>query len=469
MMYQIPEWPASPPPFRSSLATRHLILSPTPGPAITPGFRARCGRWACWCAGDWPRGMAGSEEREADGDVQGCGSHAYFVVTELNTDRFTENLRSDVRYITTWPTNGWTNQVINYMNVLYLAQITHRVPIIPRFRPVHMPGGDNIPHRDFGDVFDIPALSKRLGMPILEWKEVKDLKSKTLEDLGCWDIQNYRWAGVDGAWYLAPPVDLKLDISYTLSPEWMRRAGDGGSDPSTLMWGFAALATFPHWQNLSDIDPSPMHHASLPPDEHLFCTNSLYWGIANLEAGYEKSAAWHSVGEHMTWSKEVRNAGEKYTRQTLGIEEGEAIPPYIAVHIRRGDFAVLCDLTYHTPLEECLAPLHAYVRRVEEVRAELVEKTGMRVDRVMVTSNEQDEGWWREVAELGWVTLDHQRTVEEYGPWYPIFLDAFIQGEAIGFVGTSTSTVSILGLRRVESRGGVGVMVKWGMNGADDH
>ncbi|KAJ7627140.1 hypothetical protein FB45DRAFT_835412 [Roridomyces roridus] len=386
---------------------------------------------------------------------------------ETATETFRENLRQDVKYITTWPANGWTNQVINYMNVLYLAQITHRVPIIPRFRPVHIPG-DNTPHRDFGDVFDVPALSKKLGMPILEWKEVKDLKSETLEDLGCWDIQNYRWEE-GGGWYLDPPVDLKLDISYTLAPEWMRKAGDGGSDPSTLMWGFAALATFPHWQNLSDIDPSPTHHASLPPDEHLFCTNSLYWGIANLEAGYEKSAAWHAVGEHMTWSREVRNAGEKYTRQVFGIEEGEAIPPYIAVHIRRGDFAIWCDLTYHTPLEDCFAPLSTYARRVEEVQAELMEKKGVSAERVIVTSNEQDEGWWKEVAELGWVTLDHQRTMEEHGPWYPIFVDAFIQGEAAGFVGTSTSTVSMLGQRRVESKGGVSVMVQWGTKGADDH
>ncbi|KAJ7628938.1 hypothetical protein FB45DRAFT_1028998 [Roridomyces roridus] len=392
----------------------------------------------------------------------GTGHEGWRVLmNDRPTMKFRDNLRPDLRYITTWPANGWTNQVINFMNVIYLAQITHRIPIIPRFRPVHIPG-DDTPHRDFGDVFDVPALSKALGMPILEWKEVKDLKSTTLEDVGCWDIQNYRWEN-DGAWYLDPPVDIKLDVSYTLAPEWTRQNGDGGSDPSTLMWGFASLASFPHWQPLP-IDPSPKHHTSLPPDEHMFCTNSLYWGIANLEEAYEKSAAWHAVGEHMMWSTEVRDVGERYTREVLGVRADEPIPPYIAIHVRRGDFGMWCQ----TPQNECFAPLDAYAKRVEEVKLALAEK-GIVADKVIVTSNEGDKGWWKDVTKLGWLRLDHERTTREHGPWYPIFIDAFIQGEATGFVGTSTSTVSMLAQRRVEGRGGVSAMVKWGKKGADDH
>lgn len=36
----------------------------------------------------------------------------------------------------------------------------------------------------------------------------QDLESETVEDLGCWDIQDKRWD--DESVYLEPPVDLKL-------------------------------------------------------------------------------------------------------------------------------------------------------------------------------------------------------------------------------------------------------------------
>jgi hypothetical protein len=43
-----------------------------------------------------------------------------------------------------------------------------------------------------------------------------------------------------------------------------------------------------------------------------------------------------------------------------------------------------------------------------------------------------------------------------------MFIDAVIHGAASGFVGTDTSTVSILARRRVAARGGPTEMVKWG-------
>jgi hypothetical protein len=58
------------------------------------------------------------------------------------------------------------------MNLIYLAQMTERVPIIPRFRPVHVDADDGS-HIDFGEVFDIQRLEAGLGKHILEWRQVK--------------------------------------------------------------------------------------------------------------------------------------------------------------------------------------------------------------------------------------------------------------------------------------------------------
>ena len=64
--------------------------------------------------------------------------------------------------------------------------LTERVPIIGPFTPSHV-GGDagNVP---FSEVFDIEYLSKSIGIPVLEWSEVKNSSSQEIEDIGCWSV-----------------------------------------------------------------------------------------------------------------------------------------------------------------------------------------------------------------------------------------------------------------------------------------
>ena len=71
------------------------------------------------------------------------------------------------------------------INLVYLAIITDRIPIIAMFTPSHV--GGSAPPVDFGLVFDVPRLRTALGMPILEWHEVKDRNSETIDELGCWN------------------------------------------------------------------------------------------------------------------------------------------------------------------------------------------------------------------------------------------------------------------------------------------
>lgn len=64
--------------------------------------------------------------------------------------------------------------------------LTERVPIIGPFTPSHI-GGDagNV---FFSEVFDIEYLSKTIGVPVLEWREVKNSSSQEIEDIGCWSV-----------------------------------------------------------------------------------------------------------------------------------------------------------------------------------------------------------------------------------------------------------------------------------------
>ncbi|KAJ7186083.1 hypothetical protein C8R46DRAFT_937736 [Mycena filopes] len=390
------------------------------------------------------------------------------------TATFRENLREEVKYLTAWPSNGWSDQVIQSMNLLYLARLTERVPIVPRFRPTHLAA--NVPHIDFGTVFDLQRLQTELRTPILEWSQVKDVASETVEDLGCWDVQNKTWAS--GSDYLSPPTDIHLDVSYTPVPTWVHTAlheQADFTDRSMLLWPLATLIAFNRravsLKVLPKPAPAPLHQALPAPDDQLFCSTSLYFRPSEnplLESGRDLSPAWQAVGRHMHWTPALAALGANYTRETLGIEPGEQIPPYIAVHVRRGDFALQCKAD-NVPLDKCFAPLAAYERRVKEVRAEILEDTGVAVAHVIVTSDETDPAWWAPVLKLGWLRPNHTRTAEVHGPWYPIFIDAVIQGAAFGFVGTDRSTVSIMARRRVSSRGGEAEMVKWGRPHADQH
>lgn len=77
-------------------------------------------------------------------------------------------------------------------NLIYLAKIMERIPILPAFAPCHEP--EDAGFIKVSDVFDVAGLSKAIGIPIVEWHEVKDLEQHQAEDIGCWSP----WATVYG-------------------------------------------------------------------------------------------------------------------------------------------------------------------------------------------------------------------------------------------------------------------------------
>ncbi|KAG1794731.1 hypothetical protein EV424DRAFT_1649070 [Suillus variegatus] len=97
-----------------------------------------------------------------------------------------ENLRNDTKYITSRTSLGWTNDMITYGNLIYLALITERIPIILKFLSTHI--DPNAPPFIFGEVFDVPRLSQAVGIHLLQWHEVKDPESQVVDDLGCWTV-----------------------------------------------------------------------------------------------------------------------------------------------------------------------------------------------------------------------------------------------------------------------------------------
>ncbi|KAJ7150201.1 hypothetical protein C8R46DRAFT_1229772 [Mycena filopes] len=385
------------------------------------------------------------------------------------TPSYKDNLRKQTKYITSWGSSaGWSNDVISFINLLYLAVITDRIAILPVFMSTHLPG--HAPPLMFGDAFDVPRLRRALGRPVLEWQDVKEKNSTVLDDIGCWNV----WGSVQ---YNDPnprhshvPWLLNLDISYTKTPSWVKMIPNYEHDQHSTFWSLAALA-FPAAReaNIVPALPSPRHQRSLEPDNQLLCFDFLYYVAAQepFEIGLDYSPGWRYVGQHMRWTASLERLADEYARLTLGVADHEPIPPFISIHARREDFQNWCSEG-----SECFAPLSVIERRVQEVKAEILQRKGVVVEHVIITSDEQNQTWWDEVGEMGWRTPDHVKfkTEETHGIWYPVLIDAVLQSQGAGFVGTDRSTFSIISARRVVSwNDGAVRMVKWGQPGADDH
>ncbi|QRW12797.1 O-FucT domain protein [Ceratobasidium sp. AG-Ba] len=103
------------------------------------------------------------------------------------TIRFRDNLSPSHKYVTTFTIAGFTNQVIATVNLIYLAILTGRTPIIPPLLPDHFGNLDTVAPIAFSDIFDIPRLTNELNIPVIEWHEVKIPTSSEIESIGCWN------------------------------------------------------------------------------------------------------------------------------------------------------------------------------------------------------------------------------------------------------------------------------------------
>ncbi|KAJ3482439.1 hypothetical protein NLI96_g6980 [Meripilus lineatus] len=389
------------------------------------------------------------------------------------TASFRDNLRNDTKYITSWISAGWNNDVMTYANLIYLGKITDRIPVVGIFTPSHI-GGD-VPPIAFSEVFDVPRFIKDSGINMVEWDEVKDPDSEVLDDLGCWNI----WETVQYYEHFprgSPIPDwVGLDLSYTRAPDWMKLIPNYEHDKCSTFWALARLAYPEDRQRaLGTPTTSPQHHAVLDPDEHMVCYDYLYYACAQQSGEWESEYApqWREVAKHMRWHPDLERIAGLYVNRVFDLPDDAEVPPYITVHARHGDFGDWCWQAEKP--EDCFAPLSAVELRVREVQEEIRQKKGIDIpmSRVIMTSDEKNQTWWDDVKARGWVRMDHEalRTVERYGRWYPLILDSVIQSSGHGFVGTDLSTFSILSKRRVlDWHNGSARMVRWGFKEADAH
>ncbi|KAF9016821.1 hypothetical protein BDZ89DRAFT_1075312 [Hymenopellis radicata] len=345
------------------------------------------------------------------------------------TERFRDNLLDETKDITTWLYAGWTNSVMIQINLIYLALLTDRIPILSKFVPTtQTPGAEFLL---FSEVFDLPRLRDALNMHIL---------GTSVESIGCWSTRK--------AQFNREPVPTSHSRLY----QWTKKF----TYPSSYLSDIARFA-YPETrnENLGDRVLSSLN-VSLPPDEHLLCFDELYFlctAVPDDEFDWDYNPQWKLVGQHMHWAPQLSQLAYVHLNRAFGLRGTDPTPPYIAIHARRGDIDVCSDKT------ACFSSITVISRRVEEVRQGLLETRGIEIlsRHILMTSDETDPKWWDEI-------------LETHGAWYPVFVDAVIQSGGVGFIGTHGSTMSSLARRRAQSwHNAVTVIFKWGNPTADDH
>lgn len=210
------------------------------------------------------------------------------------------------------------------------------------------------------------------------------------------------------------------------------------------------------------------------PDDQIMCfDNTLFLGPVMFHETFSgelptepgvpgEGTSWKEVGQYLRFNKHIESLADQYLMNLFGVTSPSRIPPFITIHLRRGDFK---EFTGFTPLERYVSALARVrdnlQRRLEDPygwqgpgRAHF-RSHGIRADQyAVVTTTDEPKGspFLEEVKALGWKVLDHDEaeTKDKLGGWYPTMLDGAILARGESFVGTDRSTFSHLAGLRVK-------------------
>jgi hypothetical protein len=104
-------------------------------------------------------------------------------------------------------------------------------------------------------------------------------------------------------------------------------------------------------------------------------------------------------------------------------------------------------------MHTCIIPFEYYADAVARARTAAAKRGLIAQLPVVVTTDTQDEGDFRQIQALGWHRVDHAKykTAELWGPFGPALVDAAILAHADEFVGSLRSTMSKIAASRQRS------------------
>ncbi|KAL7410112.1 hypothetical protein BDY24DRAFT_418231 [Mrakia frigida] len=391
---------------------------------------------------------------------------------EMEGLNWPSRLMEDQFYFIAGAGGGVTNQVVTLANMIYIALLSSRVPIVPSiYGYAGQLGGPLVtsPLLDlpFSSMFDLPRLFDHLhrehGLAgIIEWKDLVNVTKGDAYDK--WNATS-DWVDISCWNAFVPPFQDPMR-THRLNPTFSPLP-----PPTTPPRGGISIPTLTSYLHPDSPIIQPYLQAingtvaSLPSTK-IACVDNLYYASVSIfvsnewagEAGFEVGA-WPAVGRHMHWNPELRARGETVRRWLFGVSEWEEPVDFISVHIRHGDFLGSCPLS--TP-DSDIVPLcrssDQYAYAVASMQSAILRQTGKTIKEVFVATDETDALFLHELTVVRrWKLVDEQlslRIRRDWGDWHPTLIDKVLLSMGKGFVGTYSSTMSIASARRVEDWNG---------------
>jgi len=186
------------------------------------------------------------------------------------------------------------------------------------------------------------------------------------------------------------------------------------------------------------------------PDRHLLCFQNLFYtSAANLTSfkyvegkkgnvieveGLERDdEVWRQVGQYLRFTPKI----DRIVDEMLNTLLNNSHSPFMAIHLRQGDFTKLGRATNSTSKIKT-----KFREGLDELRTKLTKLSalsGIDVDAlpVLLATDSTDPVLLEEIKRMKWVLIDHNKlkTRKRYGGWYPGLLDSAILSRAVGLVG----------------------------------
>ncbi|KAF8977017.1 hypothetical protein BGZ46_007728, partial [Entomortierella lignicola] len=350
----------------------------------------------------------------------------FFRESALDPRPFEETLvgYEDTQYLTYLPYAGITNQFYGMLRGMEVAKALGRTLIIPPITSSsHDKSKQNQPWSQF---LNLKRFSTITGIKVVEFHELRDAELAQYNEMQC---------------RITCGFGSKRTIDFT-AKGFLRQ------------WRLnATLNTLP-----ADDGKLETILATLEPfkNDKYICLSNTY------KIAVKDKSEWERFGQHLRFTKELEEFVEGFLYNNLMETAGQDLTTskqkglsrhrYIAIHVRRGDFAQYCENNFAgAKLIHCLPSTEQIAQRVDLIQ----ERMNPTMDPsmmlpVFVATNEKDPEELKKFANLGWQYLDHDKmgTVEALGIFGPMMVDQAFIAHAEAMIGIQMSTFSRVGALR---------------------
>jgi hypothetical protein len=117
-----------------------------------------------------------------------------------------------------------------------------------------------------------------------------------------------------------------------------------------LLSEFARDASGAPQESLHLLDELNRTHPSVLPDPQLFCLDVVFWYAEQPRRWdfhtewREGAGVWAAVGRHARFQPGLVRIADDYLRHAFGVSRQQAVPPFFAMHIRRGGGSATSDM-----------------------------------------------------------------------------------------------------------------------------